>query len=382
MTDRAPLRFDRIQSAAGLIARLAYRTAKARDVAVDRLLKLSNLTAHQIENPELRIPVRDQINFLNHVASALQDEFLGFHLAQIPDLRQFGLYYYVLASSETMIDAFQRGVRYTSLVNEGVSQKCIDGPELRLLLHYMGVSRHLDRHQIEFWMAGIVRICRQLTGLRISPSHVRFTHVRHGRCTELVEFFGHDVEFGAPVDEISFARRTRDLPVVSADPYLSDLLVKYCEEALSQRHAKSASFSSDVENAIVPLLPHGKARVEEIARRIGMSQRTIARRLSVEGVTFSRVLERLRFDLAKRYLTEGALPISELAWLLGYQDAGAFSHAFKRWSGQAPREARARALRTKVDLTPNGYTDEVVPQSAPPSTDHLNPKSGTGFGRS
>jgi AraC-like DNA-binding protein len=149
---------------------------------------------------------------------------------------------------------------------------------------------------------------------------------------------------------------------------------------LSQRHTKSGSFSSDVENAIVPLLPHGKARVEEIARRIGMSQRTIARRLSGEGVTFSRVLERLRFDLAKRYLTEGALPISELAWLLGYQDAGAFSHAFKRWSGEAPREARARARRTDIDVAENGYTDQVVPQSTPSSADQPNPKSGTGFG--
>jgi len=335
---------------------------------------LSNLTAHQIENPELRIPVRDQISFLNQVANALQDEFLGFHLAQIPDLRQFGLYYYVLASSETMIDAFQRGARYTSLVNEGVSQKCIDGPELRLLLHYMGVSRHLDRHQIEFWTTAIVRVCRQLTGLRICPSHVRFTHVRQGRCAELGEFFGHDIEFGAPVDEISFARRTRDLPVVSADSYLNDLLVKYCEEGLSQRHTKSGSFCSDVENAIVPLLPHGKARVEEIARRIGMSQRTVARRLSVEGVTFSRVLERLRFDLAKRYLTEGTLPISELAWLLGYQDAGAFSHAFKRWSGEAPREARARARQTGIDVAENAYTEEVPP------TDQSSLKSRTNFG--
>ena len=346
-----------------MISRLAYRVAKAKGVAADKLLNLSSLTANQIENPDLRISARDQIKFVNQVASALGDDYIGFHLAQIPDLRELGLYYYVLASSETMIDAFQRGARYTSIVNEGVSQKCIDGPDLRLLLCYRGISRHLDRHQIEFWMAAIVRMCRQLTGLRVYPSHVRFTHMRQGRCAELVEFFGHDIEFAAPVDEIVFARKTRDLRVVTANSYLNDLLVKYCEEALSQRHTRSASFRSDVENAIVPLLPHGKARVEEIARRVGMSQRTVARRLSVEGVTFTRLLELLRFNLAKRYLTEGSLPISELAWLLGYQEASAFSHAFKRWTGHTPREARAHAQQGLIDPADNGHTEEVVPQN-------------------
>jgi AraC-like DNA-binding protein len=382
VTDRAsPFRFDEVPSAAGLISRLAYRTAKARGVAADKLLNLSGLTANQIQNTHLRIPVREQLKFVNQVAIALRDEFLGFHLAQMPDLQQLGLYYYVLASSETMLDAFQRGSRYTSIVNEGVSQKCVDGSDLRLLLCYRGVSRHLDCHQIEFWMAGIVRICRQLTGLRIYPSNVRLSHVRDGRCAELVEFFGQDIEFGAPVDEIVFPRRIRDLRVVSADSYLNELLVKYCEEALSQRETRSGSFSSDVENAIAPLLPHGKARVEEIARRIGMSQRTVARRLSAEGVTFTRLLERLRFDLAKRYLTEGSLPISELAWLLGYQEAAAFSHAFKRWTGQTPREARARAQQKQTDPTDNGHAEEVDPQNTLPPGDPSKLRSRTDLGR-
>ena len=86
------------------------------------------------------------------MADALTDEDLGFHLAQLPDLREIGLLYYVLASSETLIDALQRGARYSSIVNEGIAQTCVDGDDVRILLDYVGVSRHLDRHQIEFWM--------------------------------------------------------------------------------------------------------------------------------------------------------------------------------------------------------------------------------------
>jgi AraC-like DNA-binding protein len=234
----------------------------------------------------------------------------------------------------------QRGAHYTAIVNEGISQKCIDGKDVRIVLNYVGVSRHLDRHQVEFWMTALVRVCRQLTGLRLLPVHVRFAHSRERRPPEFAEFFGHDIEFGAAVDEVAFAKRVRNLPVVSADPYLNKLLVKYCEEALACGRGQG-TFRASVENTLVPLLPHGTIRAGDIARRLGVSQRTFARRLASEGLTFTGVLESLRYDLANRYLAEESLPISELAWLLGYQEVGAFSHAFKRWTGKTPREARA-----------------------------------------
>jgi AraC-like DNA-binding protein len=97
-----------------------------------------------------------------------------------------------------------------------------------------------------------------------------------------------------------------------------------------------------VENTAVPLLPHGKAQAGEIARRLGMSQRSFARRLSIEGVTFSEVMESLKSYLAQRYLADDTLTISQIAWLLGYQEVSAFTHAFKRWTGKTPRETRVR----------------------------------------
>ena len=341
MNDTVALRLSRLPSAAGIMGRLAYARVKAAGLAPEPLLRASNLTVQQMEDPRIRLRVRDQIKFLNLVADVVNDEFLGFHLAQLPDLRQVGLYYYVVASSGTLIEALQRGTRYTAIVNEGISQKCVDGRDVRIVLDYVGVSRHLDRHQIEFWMTALVRVCRQLTGLRLVPAHVGFTHVRERRCPEFAEYFGDDIEFGAAVDEVVYPKKVRNLPVVTADPYLNNMLVKYCEEALACGRSQG-SFRSSVENTIVPLLPHGKVRAGEIARRLGVSQRTFARRLAQEGLTFTGLLESLRFDLANRYLAEEGLPISELAWLLGYQEVGAFSHAFKRWTGKTPREARSR----------------------------------------
>ena len=329
-------------SATGAMSRLAFARAKSAGVALEPLLAAADLTLQQMEDPRIRIPVQSQITFLNAVADAVGDDYLGFHLAQHFDLRQIGLLYYVMASSDNLADALERGARYSSIVNEGIAHTCTTGSDMGVMLHYVGVSRHLDQHQIEFWMTALLRICRELTGLRLFPSKVRLAHLRKPLSAEFSEFFGDGIEFGASADEMSFTKAEGDLPVVGADSYLNSVLVKYCEEALSQKPSPRGSFRSSVENTIVPLLPHGRAHAAEVARRLGVSQTTFARRLASERLTYTSVLESLRFDLAKRYLAEETLSISEVAWLLGYREVSAFSHAFKRWTGHTPRMARSR----------------------------------------
>ena len=171
-------RAARLPSTAGGMTRLAYARAKAAGVALDPLLKQAGLTHQQIEDPRSVIRVRDQVNFLNLAASALEDDVLGFHLAQTADLRQLGLLHYVLASSEMLIDALHRAARYSSIVNEGIALGCNDGKSVRISFHSVGVTRHQDRHQIECFMAALVRMCRQLTGLNLVPSRVRLMHHR------------------------------------------------------------------------------------------------------------------------------------------------------------------------------------------------------------
>jgi AraC-like DNA-binding protein len=160
--------------------------------------------------------------------------------------------------------------------------------------------------------------------------------------SELSKFLGGDVKFGAAIDEVAFATTIKPVPVVGADLHLNKLLISNCEGSVSRRSANRSSFRSSVENVIVPLLPHGTIRAGDIARRLGVGQRTFARRLSSEGLTFSNVLESLRSDLAERYLADDDLSISQIAWLLSYQEVSALTHAFKRWTGKTPREARAR----------------------------------------
>ena len=328
--------------ATGGISRLAYAKLVEAKIPALPLLREAGLTLEQIQDTSALLKVSDQIKFLNLAAHALNDEFLWvFDLARHAELRELGLLYYVMASSDNLGDALERAARYSVMVNEGVVQEVLKGKRHGMSIRYVGVGRHLDRHQIEFWMVALVRACRELSGLRIVPSEVRFVHNGRRDKSRFRSIFGDNIEFGAAADEITFSSNFDEIPLIGSDHYLNKLLVKYCEDALTDRAGKSHSFQSSVENAIVPLLPHGKAAADEIAQQLGVSRRTLARRLSLEGLSFSRLLEDLKLHLAMRYLADRDLSVSEIAWLLGYQEIGAFSRAFKHWTGKTPRETRS-----------------------------------------
>jgi AraC-like DNA-binding protein len=338
--DFGPKRLGEFPTALGTMTRLAYERAQAARLDLEPLLKKARLTKQQVEDVLARISANSQIVFLDLVASALQDEHLGFHVCQAAELRRFGLLYYVAASSDTLGEALRRLARYISVVNESVSVKYLEGKDIRIVTNYVGIARHLDRHQIEGFATLLIRICRGLTGHFVKPSRVRFTHPRVDKFYELGAFLGCDVKFGAAVDEVAFAPPIADIPVVGADPYLNQLLITQFEEELSHWRKKRGSFRAVVENAIAPLLPHGNARESEIARRCGLSRRTLMRRLTSESLTFSEVLHDLRRDMAALYLADHSLSISQIAWLLGYQGVSGFTSAFKQWTGKTPREAR------------------------------------------
>lgn len=339
-----------LPTAGGAIARAAYGVARNARLDVAPLLRRADLTTRQAANASARMAVSNQIKFLNCVADAMGDEFLGIRLAQSFDLRELGLLYYVLASSATIGEALRRVARYSAIHNEGVHITCREGKDVTLTFEYVGVSRLSDRHQIEFFVATVLRLCRQLAGRQLSPSGVRLKHRRTKLPAALEAFFGCELEFGSHVDRIAYPRSAGSIPIVNSDPYLNALMVGYCEEALAKRRVRSGGWRVKVENAIAPLLPHGEAGMAEVAGKLAISQRTLARRLAAEGVTFAGILDSLRRDLAARYLREADLPISEIAWLLGYRESSAFNHAFKRWTGKAPKQARAAAMSAAARL--------------------------------
>ena len=331
----------------GLLSRLAYEHGLKEGADVDVFLQQAQLTSRQIKDDDIQLGVQNQIKFVELVANATGDPLLGFHLAYSYDLREIGLLYYVIASAETLLGSLLRVARYSAVANDGVDLQVNKGNLIRVHLHYSGVARHSDVHQIEFWMASLVRICRTLIGTNCKPIEIRIMHDRRKQVPEMEKLLGCAVKTGADVDEIIFSRESGEYPIVTADPYLNRLCVRFCEETLARRGKKTTSpVKVRVENAIATLLPHREMQFSSVAAHLGMSERTLARRLESEGHTFSRILDDLRLALARRYLAESEMSISEIAWLLGYSEVGNFTHAFHRWTGTNPRTERAKARRS------------------------------------
>jgi AraC-like DNA-binding protein len=332
-----------VPTATGGIARLAYEEAKQGRLNFGALLKDAKLTVQQVSDDNHRVPVKSQIRFLNLVAAILRKDFLGIHLAQKVDLREVGLLYYVLASSQNLGDALRSVARYRTLNNEGVRLIYRQHQETAsITFEHVGISRVTDRHQIEFFVTVLFRICRQLVGSRLTPDSITFVHRRRNLPADLRLYFGCQVRFGSKLDEIVYARRVLEMRVIGADPFLNKLLERVCEEAIAGRRVRSSNWRTKIENAVVQLLPHGRVQVADVCSQIGVSYRTMSRRLAFEKLTFAKLLDDLRYDLAKYYLREPDLPLSEIAWLLGYRQSSSFNHAFKRWTGTRPSRVRAR----------------------------------------
>jgi AraC-like DNA-binding protein len=201
-------------------------------------------------------------------------------------------------------------------------------------------------------MFAALRLFRVLTGQNLVPQDFWIAHHRPGTNSEMVRFVGTVVKFGATTDEFALDANARELPLTHADPYLNNLLLKYCEAALTDRGGNVSQLRTRVENAISSLLPHGRVVVDDVARSLGMSKRTLARKLSDEGLNFTEVLQQLRRDLAVRYLDDPKLHISKIAWLLGFNEVSAFTHAFKRWTGKTPSQMRIGSAGATQDRWP------------------------------
>ena len=283
-------------STEGRVTRLAAQRARG-SCDLDALLREAGLTPAELEDSHARIEVRKQLRFLALAADELRDDLLGFHLAQSFEPRELGLLYYVHASSATLGEALSRVARYSSVAHEGLTMSAIRGG-VKLEIAYVGVPRHVDRHQMEWLVTVLIRICRELTRTSVCPVRVAFAHPRCAASQALEQTPAHAVEFGCDRDLLEFSAAASSLPLASANPYLNECLVRYWEDALAGRARRQHSMRAAVENVVLPLLPHGNARAGRVAEALGLSTRTLTRRLAAEGVTFAEVLDEMRAELA------------------------------------------------------------------------------------
>lgn len=281
--------------------------------------------------------------FLEEAGRLLEDDCFGLHLAQETDPREFGAIYYVSASSDTALDAVVNLMRFVRVVN-AVEAFTLHKSGHQIVLEGRSITgiEGFGRHMFEYGDAVFLCVLRELTGKRIKPTLLEFDHERTTSKEELVAFFGCPIKFGCPVHRVVFERNELEAPLLTADSHLNQMVRGFLETALGKREYASTPMRARVEKIVSKLLPNGKASVENVAREMSMSTRTIARRLADEGLTYTTLVDELRRDIALRYLENPELELTEIAWLLGYTEVSSFNHAFRRWQGRSPTAYRKK----------------------------------------
>ena len=164
------------------------------------------------------------------------------------------------------------------------------------------------------------------TGHDITPLEVVFVHHRRERLREVSRFFGCRVSYGERRARIVLKAKDLAIPIPTADYRLLKILRRHAETMLRESGQNEAGLVPKVERLVVDLLPKGTARAKVIATELGMSDRTFSRRLADEGTSFDEILDRLRHDLAQRYITASDLSLSEIAFTARLRQPTCFHH--------------------------------------------------------
>jgi AraC-like DNA-binding protein len=294
-----------------------------------------------------QVDARHFAAILEFGAGATGDAHFGLHRGGAFQIQNGGVLAYLAVSSESVGEALGSFERYAEVVCDGISAEVKqEGDGARLVVQVADPIWRRCRHLSEFCIARMVGAMRVITGVALAPLEVRFMHPYRNAPAEGRRFFRCSTAYGAPADMVRFSKETLAIRIPSADSRLGQMLRAYAEVLLHQVRARPAGSLQDQVRAIVAdRLAAGRLSLQGVARDLGMSERTLRRRLADSGTSFSTEVDRVRRNLAKDWLAGTDFDLKHISFLLGYSEPAAFSRAYKRWTGSSPGRARAKPRR-------------------------------------
>ncbi len=306
--------------------------------------EIPELLEQMLENAGDRVLVEVAHSALEMAVDFTRDPDLGLRAARRLVLGDVGAVDYVVRSAPTVREALEDAARYIRLINEVLEVRLeIDGSTAFVHLENSVV---LPRAAADFEVGGFFcnHIAEWISGAP-SEATVWFTHRAPDDLTEYLRTFPSvTLRFSAPAFGFSFPRAVLDRPVPGADANLRAVIVPYAEETLGKL-AVVQSVTADVRAIIVETLELGGPDIASVAQQLGMSVRTLARRLEGEGTTFRDLADDARRKLALDYVGSRDLDLSAIAYRLGFSHTAAFHRAFRRWTGRTPLAYRRSAGR-------------------------------------
>ncbi len=289
-----------------------------------------------------RVPHALAIQVWEAMAAATSDETFGLFAAQLVGGAPFDLVDLALAHAPDLDAMAVSFARYQTLFHDANDAYREERGDRVGFGHRFRGDIARSRHLTEFILGVWVVKGRRAVG---QPYPIEEVHLRHPAPRDTAPYrrlFGVEPEFGADEDALVLTRATLGLPLVGADPLLARTLVPQLDHEL-RALGGTIVFVDDVREQIRTRLADGDAMIDEVARALAMSERTMQRRLRDAGTGFRAVLDEARREVALAQLGRGANTVTDVAFLLGFSDLSAFARAFRRWTGSNPARYRAGA---------------------------------------
>ena len=338
-----PWHYPRSPASIGLMLRFARRW----DVPPERLLAGARLSLQDLDDPDCAISIEQELKVIRNLFDAAPEAaHCGLEIGLSYQLSAYGLLGYGLLSSASGEAALALAQRFMPLTYTLVAIAIMrEGPTTRLTFEarvgQAGAdldSAGLERFLVERAMGAASRVLRDVVGtdVQLTTFELRWPAGR-GAGTKTV--MGAAVRHACSRNAISFDHQVLRRPLPQANPLTAALCERMCGELLSRRNPRvdTAAF---VRQHLAGRPFKSPPTIDEYARMLNTSERTLKRRLKGEGTSFRALSSIARLDRANALIREGRLSIAQIADDLGFGDPGSFSQAYKRWTGMRPSEAR------------------------------------------
>ncbi|NIK71763.1 AraC family transcriptional regulator [Paenibacillus sp. BK720] len=245
-------------------------------------------------------------------------------------------------------DALNRMGKYKKLCPPESLQIKEEGDDCRIQLSWSDPQQPGPPMLAAITLATLLELGRRGTGRLIHAKLVEFSFPLMDTGT-LETYFGCPVRFGADTNRLTLKRSDLNLPFLSYNEEMLEILTPALEHTLNERQSND-SFVLTVERIIKHGLAGSRPDMLIVARDLGMSERTLQRRLAEEGTSFKKILSHVRHEMALTYLKDPSLEIHEVAFLTGYEDQNSFYRAFRSWEGETPANWRIKQNSQSVPL--------------------------------
>jgi AraC-like DNA-binding protein len=273
--------------------------------------------------------------------AATGDPCLGLYVSRFVNYTSFHALGGAVLASGTLREAFGRVERYGRLVGDAATPRLVaEGDRVRLVLAVTAVERP-EHEALDAILSLTLRTARLLRDNRnFGPLRVEFERPEPSPSEPFRRFFRAPITFGGRRNALEFTRDDLDAPLPTGNPEVT----RRIDEVLTRYVARldDRQLPSRVRAFVVEKLPDGEPSQGAVARALGLSARTLQRRLAEEDTSYQAILDETRADLARSYLAEG-WSVTEAAFSLGFSDVSSFSRAFRRWTGVAPSAHGTRA---------------------------------------